>query len=512
VRTSRGWWWLSGIVAGAFGVAASYLVASLLRIRESPVVAVAEGVIALTPGPVARWAIDTFGAADKVVLLLGMFAILAVVFGWLGHLARRRWWASVTGFGVLAAVGAVAIVAKPGANVVEFVPLVIGLIAWLLGLAVLAEWLRRWELIEASEDDSDPTHSRRGFLLTVGAVGVGAVLSGVLGHVAERGRRAVEESRRLLRLDGVTKPPVPEGVPVGIEGVTPWQTAVPDFYLIDTAIIKPTIDPRDWQLRVHGMVDRELVLDYDDLLRREMTEDWITLNCVSNEVGGDLIGNAWWSGVRLAGILADAGIQEGADAILQSSEDGWTCGTPLATVTDGRNAMLAVAMNGAALEIEHGFPVRTIVPGLYGYVSACKWVVDIEVTRFDDITAYWTDKGWAELGPVKLSSRIDVPRAGDTVPPGIVVCAGVAWAQRTGIERVEVSLDGGAWVAATLGQVPNVDTWVQWTATVTGAEEGDHELRVRAVDREGTVQTGVVSDVKPDGATGWHTIEFTVSG
>ncbi len=512
MKTSRGWWWLSGIVAGTLGVTASYLVAGLLRIRESPVVAVAEGLIALTPGPVARWAIDTFGTADKAVLLLGMFLIMAVVFAWLGQLARDRWWAAVTGFCLLGAVGAVAIIAAPGTPVAEFVPLVIGLITWLLALAVLAEWLRRWELVEASDDeDSDPTHSRRGFVLTLAAVGAAAAVGGVLGRVAESGRRAVEESRRLLRLDGVTKPPVPEGVPVGVDGIAPWQTPVPDFYLIDTAIIQPTIDPRDWRLRIHGMVDREIVLDYDDLLRREMTEDWITLNCVSNEVGGDLIGNAWWSGVRLAVLLGEAGVQPGADAILQTSDDGWSCGTPLAAVTDGRNAMLAVAMNGAALEIEHGFPVRTIVPGLFGYVSACKWVVDIEVTRFEDTTAYWTDKGWAELGPVKLSSRIDAPRAGESVPVGTLVCAGVAWAQHTGVAGVEISLDGGAWRDATLGEVPNNDTWVQWRATLTSLEAGDHEVRVRAIDRDGKVQTGVVSDVKPDGATGWHTIEFTAT-
>ncbi|HEY1117633.1 MAG TPA: molybdopterin-dependent oxidoreductase, partial [Acidimicrobiales bacterium] len=238
---------------------------------------------------------------------------------------------------------------------------------------------------------------------------------------------------------------------------------------------------------------------------REITEDWITLNCVSNEVGGDLIGNAWWSGVRLAAILAEAGPQEGADAVLQTSQDGWTCGTPLDALMDERNAMLAVAMNGEPLPIEHGFPVRTIVPGLYGYVSATKWVIDMEVTRFEDITAYWTDKGWAERGPVKIASKIEVPGGGAEVPAGEVVVAGVAWLQHTGISAVEVQVDGDRWQRAELAATPNTDTWVQWR-TVVDLDAGKHQLRVRAVDTDGNVQTGAVADVVPDGATGWHTI------
>ena len=242
---------------------------------------------------------------------------------------------------------------------------------------------------------------------------------------------------------------------------------------------------------------------------RQFTEAWITLNCVSNPVGGDLIGNAWWSGVRLADILALAGPHDGADAVLQTSEDGWTCGTPLATLTDDRNAMLAVAMNGTPLPIEHGFPVRTVVPGLYGYVSACKWVVEMEVTSFDEISAYWTERGWSEQGPVKIASRIDVPRSGSDVPTGAVSFGGVAWAQHTGIQGVEFSVDGAAWTDAEIAVVPNNDdTWVQWKG-VAELEEGDHAVRVRAIDKDGQVQTGVEQDVLPDGATGWHTRDFS---
>jgi molybdopterin-dependent oxidoreductase-like protein protein len=249
------------------------------------------------------------------------------------------------------------------------------------------------------------------------------------------------------------------------------------------------------------------VLTYRELIDRQLTEAWVTINCVSNPVGGDLIGNAWWSGVRIADLLALAGVQPGADAVLQTSKDGWTCGTPLGALTDDRNAMLAVAMNGRPLPIEHGFPVRTIVPGLFGYVSACKWVVEMEVTRYADIEAYWTKKGWSERGPVKMSSRIDVPDDGGEVVADGGRVGGMAWAQHTGIASVEVSVDDGPWQQAELGGVPSSDTWVQWAATLQ-VEPGDHTLAVRAVDRDGTVQTGKEQDTLPDGATGWHTIGF----
>ncbi|WP_435770559.1 molybdopterin-dependent oxidoreductase [Nocardioides sp. SYSU DS0651] len=511
MRTSRGWWSFIGVVAGAVGLGLSYAVAALLHVRESPVVAVAEGVTALTPGGVVKWAIRTFEEDDKKVLVLGILVILVLAFAVLGRLARQRWWFAVAGFVLLAGVGVLAVLTKPTPSLIDLVPIVVGLLAWVVALAVLAEWLRRWELVEDSEDPAlEPMHTRRRFFLAAGGAAALAAFGGLLGRIAGNARRRAEESRRLLRLEGVTAPEPPVGVDLDIENVPPWQTPNEDFYLIDTAFIKPTIEPADWELRIHGMVDREVTLTYNDLVSREITEDWITLSCVSNELGGDLIGNAWWSGVRLAALLAEAGPKEGADAVLQTSEDGWTCGTPLGALMDERNALLAVAMNGEPLPIEHGFPVRTIVPGLYGYVSATKWVVDMEVTRFDDIAAYWTEKGWAEQGPVKLSSKIEVPHDGDDVGVGEVVCAGVAWDQHTGIAAVEVQVDGGRWQPAELAEVPNVDTWVQWRV-VLDVEEGEHQVRVRATNREGEVQTGVIRDVLPDGATGWHTIDITAS-
>ncbi|WP_244963013.1 molybdopterin-dependent oxidoreductase [Nocardioides dongkuii] len=510
METSRPWS-LAGLAAGLAGLATSYAVAMALTVRESPVVAVAEVVIQHLPGPLVDRAIDYLGAFDKPVLVLVIVLVLAGLFAWAGRLARRSWWAPAVVFAVLAAIGAAAVVAQRNQQPVDFVPVAAGLVTWLVCLSLLTEPLRRARPEQgAAGRDESLAHTRRVFLVRAGLVAGAAVVVGAVGRVVGSGRRRVEQARGLLKLTGVTAPRVPPAARVGVEGVSPWMTPTDDFYQIHAGIGVPVIEPKDWSLRVHGMVDRELVLSYADLVEREFTEAWVTLACVSNEVGGDLIGNAWWSGVRVADLLAEAGVQEGADAVKQTSDDGWTCGTPLAALTDDRNALLAVAMNGRPLPIDHGFPVRTVVPGLYGYVSATKWVVDLEVTRFEDFEAFWTTKGWAELGPVKMSSRIDVPRSGDDLEAGEVRIAGVAWAQHTGIESVEVSVDGGAWQRTELARTPSVDTWVQWALTTT-LEPGDHVLRVRATDLDGAVQTGAVSETVPDGATGWHEVEVSVS-
>jgi hypothetical protein len=236
----------------------------------------------------------------------------------------------------------------------------------------------------------------------------------------------------------------------------------------------------------------------------------LTLCCVSNQVGGDLISNAWFSGVLISELLAEAGVQSGADAVLSTSDDGWTAGTPLAALTDDRNAILAIAMNGEPLSPEHGFPVRMVVPGLYGYVSATKWVVDMEVTAFSDFSAFWTKRGWSPQGPIKTESRIDVPNSGAHLSTGDVAIGGVAWAQHTGISKVEVRIDDQNWVEATLGTDPSIDAWRQWTY-VWSAESGDHQIQVRATDESGYTQTSEEVDPVPDGATGWHTIDVSVS-
>jgi DMSO/TMAO reductase YedYZ molybdopterin-dependent catalytic subunit len=255
------------------------------------------------------------------------------------------------------------------------------------------------------------------------------------------------------------------------------------------------------------MVDREITLTYADLLKRRRSEFWMTLNCVSNPIGGSLISNGWWSGTHLKDLLEEAGVRSSADAVKQTSDDGWTCGTPLSAMLDDRGALLAYALNGAPLPIEHGFPVRTVVPGLYGYVSACKWVRELEVTTFDSFQAYWTERGWSEQGPVKLASRIDVPGNGQHVKAGHVPVGGLAWQQSTGIAAVQVQLDGGGWQPAKTAKKNLKDSWLQWTATVDAAP-GRHRLAVRAVNEHGQVQTGVRASTVPNGASGWHTIQF----
>lgn len=359
--------------------------------------------------------------------------------------------------------------------------------------------------------------TRRALLLGAGAVVTGGAAI-ALGLARQRDRGGsildalgggpspVEREAASLALP-VTPGTVPDGADFGVRGLTPFRIPSQDFYRIDTSDTPPTLLAKDWKLRIHGMVEREVTLTYDDLLARQLTEAWVTLSCVSNDVGGDLIGNAWWSGVRIAPLLAEAGVHPDADAVLQTSVDGWNCGTPIQVLTDDRDAMLAIAMNGRPLPQEHGYPVRMVVPGLYGYVSATKWVTDLEVTRFDRFEAYWTKLGWAPQGPVKTESRIDVPRS-STVKAGRVQVAGVAWAPHTGIEKVEIRLDGQAWAPTELGRVPGIDSWVQWRTTIE-VGKGLHHVAVRATDAGGYTQTGVNADVVPDGATGWHLVEFT---
>ncbi len=502
--SSRLPWALAGIVTGVAGLATSYAVAMMLTIRESPVVAVAELVIKLTPGFLAEQAISLVGQLDKPLLVLGTVLFLLAMSALAGIMARTSWIRPQLVWLGLAAVGVVAVLLQRGAGAVDVIPVLVGLITWVALLPALTAPLRMAETHPELE-----SRERRVFLMVAGVLGLAAVGVAVAGRVVGAGRRHVVESRRLLRLDEVTLPDPPPGVSVGLEDVGSWQTHNDDFYLIHTAISVPAIEPKDWRLRIHGMVDRELVLTYDSLIARGLTESWVTLGCVSNEVGGGLIGNAWWSGVRIADLLREAGVRGDADCVLQTSEDGWNCATPLAALTDDRGAMLAVAMNGRPLPIEHGFPVRSIVPGLFGYVSATKWVVDFEVTRFEDVAAFWTERGWSEQGPVKIASRIDVPRSGADVDPGRLDVGGLAWKQHTGIAAVEVALDGGAWERVELAEAPTDDTWVQWTGTLD-VTPGDHTLRVRAIGRDGDVQTGAIADVVPDGATGWHTVDFRV--
>ncbi|GAB2639657.1 molybdopterin-dependent oxidoreductase [Kribbella swartbergensis] len=489
------------MLAALAGLAAGSVVAGLLGTRQTPVVAIGSAFIDRVPPWLKDLAIAWFGTHDKTALRVGILIVLLVLAAFGGVLAVRRYWAGALVTVVLAGLAVVAAATRPDSGQTGFVP---SAVAGITALLILRLFVRR---LEPLIDDPDDGVSRRGFLQLSAGVAIGSAAIGALGRIVGGNRAAVAEAREALDLP---RPPTldpPAGVQA--EGATPWVTPNDEFYRIDTALSVPQILPSDWKLRIHGMVDRELELTFDDLLKRPVLHKWVTLTCVSNEVGGDLIGNALWSGVLLKDLLQEAGPSIEADAIKSTSKDGFTAGTPLSTLLDDRQSMLAFAMNGEPLPVEHGFPVRIVVPGLYGYVSATKWLTDIEVTRFDRFDAYWTPRGWSELGPIKLSSRIDVP-VGKEVSPGPVTVAGVAWDQRVGVSKVEVRVDGGPWQQATLAVDASIDTWRQWHWT-WDAPQGNHLLQVRAFDAKGNPQIEASAPPAPNGSTGLHTVNVKVS-
>ncbi|MEV6555479.1 molybdopterin-dependent oxidoreductase [Nocardia sp. NPDC051756] len=352
---------------------------------------------------------------------------------------------------------------------------------------------------------------RRRVLQGLAVVGGLAIVTGVGGKVLGLRRRDVSGERAAVELPQPVAPEVPiaPGADLRVPGLTPYLTSNADFYRIDTALIVPQLSKDDWSLRIHGMVDREIRLSWADLANRPVMERLVTLACVSNPVGGDLIGNARWLGYRLDELLAEAGPHPDADMVLSHSIDGFTAGSPLSVLTDGRDAMLAVGMNGEPLPVAHGYPARLVVPGLYGYVSATKWVTELEVTRFDRATAYWTRRGWSALGPIKTGTRIDTPRSRGRIKPGRNTIAGVAWAQHRGIRSVEVQIDNGNWQPARLADEQSLDTWRQWTFD-WDATPGPHTLRARSTDGPGNLQTADRADVVPDGATGYPSVTIQV--
>jgi DMSO/TMAO reductase YedYZ molybdopterin-dependent catalytic subunit len=351
-------------------------------------------------------------------------------------------------------------------------------------------------------------HDRRALLKATGLTVGLAVVAGLGGRWVAT-RRDVSEARAAVALPVAVDPapPVPAGAELAVPDLASYVTSNRTFYRIDTALAVPQVDPDGWELRIHGRVRNPYTITFQELLARPMVERYVTLACVSNEVGGSLIGNARWLGVPVVELLAEAGPEPGADQVVSRSVDGWTCGSPTSVLTDGRDALLAVGMNGVPLPIEHGFPVRMVVPGLYGYVSACKWITEIELSRFADYDAYWVPRGWAQQAPIKTQSRIDTPRSRATA--GTVTVAGVAWAQHRGIERVEVQVDGGDWQAAELADTVSADTWRQWWWRWE-APTGEHQLAVRATDSTGETQPSEPLPPAPDGATGWHTVQVEV--
>ncbi|QQD76846.1 molybdopterin-dependent oxidoreductase [Curtobacterium sp. YC1] len=500
-----------GVVAAAAFLGVAEFGALLLGGAGSPLVAVGSAVIDLAPPGAKDLMVALFGTGDKVALFVLMTVLVVAISAGAGVLERAR---PPFGALVFAAGGVLALLAvstRSGSGTFDGAPTVLGVVAAVVVLRVVLRRLRRWEAAAAVPTASPRPASveRRAFLVWGVTTATVAVVVGTASRLGSSAMQAAAAARRAVRLPGaaVRGPAVPAGASLDVEGITPYLTPNADFYRIDTALRVPAVDPADWSLRVHGAVEQEITLRWDELLALPLEEHVATLSCVSNEVGGDLIGTARWLGYPIRDLLARARPTGDADMVLSRSVDGFSAGTPLDVLQDdGTAALLAVGMNGEPLPAEHGFPVRMVVPGLFGYVSATKWVTELEVTRFADAQGYWTPRGWSERGPVKLESRIDTPRNGTTVAAGErVAIAGVAWQPHTGVKAVEVRVDGDTWQRAELADSASADTWRQWVLRWTPAE-GSHRIEVRAISADGQVQTSVERPPAPNGATGWHSV------
>ena len=559
---------IAGVLAAGTALGVGQLVAGLTGATGSPVVAVGQLQIDFTPPWLKNFAINEFGSDDKLVLVSGILVVLGIFAALIGVAATRRLAYGMAGLVVFAAIGLTAAATRPTATVSSVLPTLAATAAAAVVLRVLIgrigppvtagtlaapqAWPDSWG--DTGEDDADGADdaaelaapdlppamtgtggvirpsaaqgrdwlarapgpsapvepARRSFLAASVATAGIAATAGLAGRLlAERSSVATARSAVKIPRPTGTGPALPPGTDLDIPGLASFITPNNDFYRVDTAIVLPEVDPTSWQLRIHGMVSREITITFDELLRRPLIEDYVTLCCVSDPVSGPYIGNAKWLGASLASLLRQAGIKAGADQLMCTSVDGFTSGTPVQTVMDGRDALLAVAMNGQPLPIAHGFPARMVVPGLYGYVSATKWVTDINVTTFAGNYAYWAQRGWSQQAPIKTESRIDVPSGVNQIPAGRTAVAGVAWAQHKGIEAVEVRVDQGPWNQARLAAVPDLDTWRQWVWE-WDATSGNHVIEARATDKTGYTQTAVLAQPEPNGATGYPSVAVTV--
>lgn len=528
--TGRGYAALAGVVALAAALGAAQLTTALGTAFRTPVLSVANAVVRYSPDTVTSWTIELFGTYDKLVLRVGLYAVLTGMGAALGVLARRRLAAAAVGTLLLGGVGVLAAL-DDGAGVVAAVlpsatAVVVGLpVLALLILALGPKSLPAGVTPAGGEEavtpadgeesrtpagDDQPVLTRRRFVKAAGAVAVLAAGAHALGRSLEAGVQATAQRARVVlptpgrRMDL----PVPEAAHPDVAGLSKFVSPNDEFYRIDTALRVPRPDPGQHTVRVTGMVARELTIPFRRLLDQDMVALPMSLMCVSNEVGGDLVDAAVWQGVLLRDVLDEAGVADDATQVVGRSVDGYTCGFPVEAAYD-RPTLIAVGMNGEPLPAEHGFPVRLVTPGLYGYVGATKWLAEIELTRFDEFTQYWANRGWAERGPVKISSRIEVPAPSTTVAAGTVAVAGTAWAPTRGVGRVEVRVDDGDWREAELAASVNGLTWRQWVYRWE-ASPGSHDLAVRAADTGGEAQVGEPSPPRPDGATGYHTVSVTV--
>ncbi len=490
----------AGLVALAAGLGAGHAASALVGAGSSPLFAVANRVVDATPTPVKEWAVRSLGSGDKAVLILVLLAVASGLAVALGRLASRSLGLGLAGVAAVAAVCAGAAVGDPSATWAWVAPSVAAGLVGAFFLATMTPASSRG----AAATPSGPAWSRRRVLTTAAGAGV-----------AVAGFAAGEAVPANLGDDVVPVLPEPAvrlpAAPVGLEarGLTPLITPTADFYRVDTALSVPRLSYASWRLIVDGDVERPLTLGWDDLAAYEVVERDVTMICVSNPIGGPYAGTARWLGVRTRDVLAAAGPRATADMVLSESVDGFTISTPLAALTDGRDALLAFGMNGVPLPRDHGAPVRLVTPGLYGYVGSTKWVTRLTVTRFGAQSAYWTLRGWAERAPIKAGSRIDVPRADARLTAGPLVVAGVAWAQRIGVAEVQLRFDEGPWLPTTVGPDAGVDAWRQWVFA-WDAVPGRYFLEVRVVDAAGSEQTDRPADPFPDGASGYHGIAVTV--
>ncbi|MEO8462094.1 MAG: molybdopterin-dependent oxidoreductase [Chloroflexota bacterium] len=506
---------LAGVVATGAALATGELVAGLLAGAPSPILSVGRVIIDLQPPGAKDVFVSLFGTADKLaleVLVLGVALGIGAVVGLVGRVRLTL------GMGIVGAFVAVGFLAGlRDSDTVQVLAVGAGLAEFAVGAAVLDRLLGLIPLGDgsasatasapASGSASMPDWSRRTLLIRGGAVVVGSVVAGAVGRTLLNRQRLTKPGVLPTAPDTVS---LPAGADLGIPGLTPIVVPTQDFYRIDTALIPPNVDRSTWSLRIHGMVDREVTLTYAQLIELPIIEQYMTIACVSNRVGGDLVGNTKWTGVRLRDVLDLAGVKPAATQLVGRSVDGWTAGSPTAWIMDPeREPMIAIGMNDEPLTREHGYPARVIVPGLYGYVSATKWVTELELTTLEAFDAYWIPLGWAKEAPILTQARIDVPAVGRTVASGPLVLAGVAWAPDRGVSRVEVSLDDAEFRDASLSVPISDATWVQWKYS-TSVTTGFHTVQVRATDGLGVTQTQTATRPDPDGARGWHRIAFQV--
>ena len=499
---SRSGW--AGVAGVAVSLGLTELFAGWSTAVPSAISAIGGFVIDLSPSWLKTFAISTFGTADKAVLAISIVGV-ALLIGWFtGKASARHPVTMVVAFAAAAIVGVAAQLGEPGA----VTALVIASTALAMGAGLLTwygitTWTRPVEGAASEQGPADPGR-RRLMMGVAGAVTVSAITIWI-GRSMIRSRAEAQRSALGLPVPVERQADPSATNDFALESLTPIVVPNDEFYRIDTALVVPAIDPNEWTLTIKGMVAREVVLTYADIAAMPLVERYVTLSCVSNEVGGGLVGNALWTGVYLKDLLDMAGVQSGADQIIARSTDDWTAGIPTEIAFDGRDALLAIGMNREVLPADHGFPARLVIPGLYGYVSATKWITELELTTWDAFDGYWVPRGWAKEAPIKTQSRIDRPRNGMRIEPGEYTLGGVAWSPTNGIERVEVQVDGGSWAEAELSAPLSNDAWLQWMLP-TEMAEGEHQIRVRATDRTGFTQTENEVPPAPNGAEGWHTI------